>query len=175
VGRHIALKVTHRSTFSPTAPAEIRLPRKCVQSARRGLASSYHRQTNDSVPDPTPLSTAFHCSQVMVFSFYETTPPQRSSVPERSHLCYKHGHPAEPLPSKGQCHLPKPLATLLRAEYPWFTVSFSFIFQLFRPLGFFKAHEHKFIAHQKRTLDEHAVCGEELQHLVLAHLGQLVL
>ena len=50
-----------------------------------------------------------------------------------------------------------------------------FCFKAIRPLGFLEAHEDKIVPYQQRALDQHTVCGEELQHLVLAHLWQLVL
>ena len=48
-------------------------------------------------------------------------------------------------------------------------------FQAALPLGFLEAHENEIVAYQQRALDQHTVCGEDLQHLVLAHTGQLVL
>lgn len=48
-------------------------------------------------------------------------------------------------------------------------------FQTFRPLGFFEADQHEVVAHQQRALDQHPVCRKELQHLVLAHGGELIL
>lgn len=51
----------------------------------------------------------------------------------------------------------------------------SFVLHPRRPLAFLEPNEDEVIADQQRALDKHAVRGEEAQHLVLAHLGQLVL
>ena len=47
--------------------------------------------------------------------------------------------------------------------------------QPFRPLSFPEAHEDEVLADQQRALDQHAVCGEKAQHLILVHMRQLVL
>ncbi len=38
----------------------------------------------------------------------------------------------------------------------------------------FKTDKDKVITHQKRALDQHAVCGKEPQHFIFADIGQLV-
>ena len=43
------------------------------------------------------------------------------------------------------------------------------------PLGLTEAHQHKFVAHGQGALDQHAVGGEKVQLLGLAHTGKLVL
>ena len=47
--------------------------------------------------------------------------------------------------------------------------------QPLRPLGLPEACQDKRIAYQQRTLDQHTVRGQKLQHCILAHIGQLVL
>ena len=48
-------------------------------------------------------------------------------------------------------------------------------FQPLPPLPLFKSHQDKVLANQQGALDQHTVCGQELDHLLLAHAGQLVL
>ncbi len=46
--------------------------------------------------------------------------------------------------------------------------------QLFLPFLFFESGKHKGITDQQRTLDQHAVRGQEGQLLILGHIRQLL-
>lgn len=43
------------------------------------------------------------------------------------------------------------------------------------PLGLLEAHQNEIAAHQQRSLHQHPIRGQKLQHLLLAHARQLVL
>lgn len=51
----------------------------------------------------------------------------------------------------------------------------NFLFQSRFPLGGFEADEDEVVGDKERALDEHAVCGKELELLILAHVGELFL
>ena len=50
-----------------------------------------------------------------------------------------------------------------------------FLFQSRFPLGGFEADEDEVVGDKERALDEHPVCGKELELLILTHLGELFL
>ena len=49
------------------------------------------------------------------------------------------------------------------------------LFQSRFPLGGFEADEDEVVGDKERALDEHPVCGKELELLILAHVGELFL
>ena len=42
--------------------------------------------------------------------------------------------------------------------------------QALRPYAFLKTHKNKVVPHQKRTFDQHPVCGKKSQHFIFTHI-----